>query len=134
MRTGIVAATVLLAVALGACATTDESDSCNRTDDVEEALHSLDQVAEGETDMNNVDDRLEQLGDDVNDVMNTTDDENALQLSELELSYDDLKQSLEDLGNADDLSETGEELNDTLSQLGDAIERMSEATEENCTP
>jgi hypothetical protein len=132
MRYGTAA--VLLVGALGACATTDESDSCNRTDDVEEALHSLDDVIDDKTDANNVDEKLEQLGNDVNEVMNTTDDDNALQISNLELSYDDLKQQLENLGNADDLSETGEELNATLDQLGDAIHRMSDATEEKCTP
>lgn len=137
MRSGRVASalviTVVIAVLAG-CSGSNASDGCQRTDDVEEALSSLDHVAEGETDMNNVDERLEQLGSDVNEVMNTTDDPTALQISELELSYEGLRQSIEDLGNADDLSETGEELDDALSQIGDAIHRMSDATEENCTP
>ena len=137
MRFGAAAAAAVVSVGVltvGACAGSNASDDCQRTDDVEEALHSLDDVVEDDTDMNNFDTRLEQLGDDVNKVMNTTDDPTALQLSELELSYDDLKAQLEALGNADDLSETGEELNATLDQIGDAIHRMSAATDESCTP
>jgi len=116
------------------CAGAERSDSCNRTDAVEDALADLEDLAEDDTSMNNVDTKLEQLGEDVNKVMNTTDDENALQPSELGLSYDDLRASLEDLGTADDLSETGDALDDVLGQFGDAVERMSAATEEECTP
>lgn len=134
MRYGtLVVGTLVVTLAVG-CAGSERSDSCDRTDAVEDALADLDELAEDDTSMNNVDTKLEQLGEDVNEVMNTTDDENALQASELGLSYDDLKASLEDLGTADDLSETGEALDDTLSQFGDAVERMSAATEEDCTP
>jgi hypothetical protein len=134
MRYGTLVAGALVVALTAGCAGTERSDSCNRTDDVEDALADLDELAEDDTNMVNVDEKLEQLGNDVHEVMNTTGDENALQPSELDLSYDDLKASIEDIGNAEDLSETGEALDDTLSQLGDAVERMSAATEEECTP
>jgi hypothetical protein len=66
--------------------------------------------------------------------MNTTDDENALQLRDLELKYQDVRDQIERLGDADTAHETGVELRKTLNQLGDAIHRMSEGTKEDCTP
>jgi len=128
----------LVSVVSAGCATNDDrAESCAPTDrsgDVEDALQDLERLADDEdTNLNNVDGRLEQLGDDINDVMNTTDDPNALQPRDADLSFDDLRASIEDLGNAENLSETGDALDDALSQLGDAVERMSEATED-CTP
>ena len=133
-----VAALAVVAVVVSTgCAASDRNESCaraDRGDDVEDALQDLEKLANDEdTDLNNVDGRLEQLGDDINNVMNTTDDPNALQPSEAALSFDDLRASIEDLGNSENLSETGDALDDALSQLGDAVERMSKATED-CTP
>jgi DNA repair ATPase RecN len=136
LRSFVVALAVVSVVSAG-CAPNDRSESCPRTDrsaDVEDALQELEHLADDEdTNLNNVDTRLEQLGEDVNNVMNTTDDPSALQPSDADLSFDDLRASIEDLGNADDLSQTGDALDDALSQLGDAVERMSKATED-CTP
>ena len=133
-----VAALAVVAVVVSAgCAASDRNKSCaraDRGDDVEDALQDLERLADDEdTNLNNVDGRLEQLGEDINNVMNTTDDPNALQPSEADLSFDDLRASIEDLGNSENLSETGDALDDALSQLGDAMERMSKATED-CTP
>ena len=137
LRTFVVALPVVAVLVSAGCAASDRNESCARADrgnDVEDALQDLEKLANDEdTDLNNVDGRLEQLGEDINNVMNTTDDPNALQPSEADLSFDDLRASIEDLGNSENLSETGDALDDALSQLGDAVERMSKATED-CTP
>ena len=137
LRTFVVTLAVVAGLVSSGCAASDRNESCaraDRSDDVEDALQDLEKLANDEdTNLNNVDGRLEQLGEDINNVMNTTDDPNALQPSEADLSFDDLRASIEDLGNAENLSETGDALDDALSELGDAVERMSKATEE-CTP
>jgi chromosome condensin MukBEF ATPase and DNA-binding subunit MukB len=126
-----------MAVGLGlttGCGTENASDSCNKGDDVEEALRELDELAEDDTTAANVDTRLEELGEQVNDVMNTTDDENALQPRDADLSFDDLRDSIEDMGNAEDVGETGEALADTLDQLAEGVGNMADGVEEECTP
>jgi chromosome segregation ATPase len=123
----------MLAVGAG-CATSDQAKGCDRSKDVDATLDDLDQLAETETDANNLDERLEHLGDDINKVMNTSDDENALQLRDLQLKYQDVRDQLDRLGNADSAHETGVELRKTLRELGDAIHRMSDATKADCAP
>lgn len=131
--------TLAVALALGvpfvaACAGDEVSESCDKSEAVEDAMSDLDELAEQDTSALNIDEKLEQLGEDVNDVMNTTDDENALQISELDLHFEDLRGALEDLGNADDFSESGDAMSDGVDQLADAVHEMSAATEEECTP
>jgi hypothetical protein len=125
---------VVLLAGVAGCATSDEAKPCDRSKDVEATMDDLDQLAQSDTDANNVDERLEHLGENIEKVMNTTDDENALQLRDLELKYQDVKDQLERLGEADTAHQTGVELRKTLNQLGDAIDRMSAGTEEDCTP
>ena len=138
MRLVTVGASGLLTVAMLAgsagCATSDQAKGCDRSEDVEATLDDLDQLAQKDTDANNVDERLEHLGENIEKVMNTTDDENALQLRDLELKYQDVRDQIERLGDADTAHETGVELRRTLNELGDAIHRMSEGTKEDCTP
>jgi hypothetical protein len=129
----VVLGVALLAVGAG-CATSDQAKGCDRSKDVDATLDDLDQLARSDTDANNVDERLEHLGENIEKVMNTTDDENAPQLRDLQLKYNDVRDQLERLGNADSAHETGVELRKTLDDLGDAIHRMSEGTKEDCTP
>lgn len=136
LRNGVVgvAVTVGLVGLAAGCGTENASDSCNKGEELEEALQELDDLARDDTNALNADTRLEELGEQVNDVMNTTGDENALQLSDADLSYQDLRDSIEDMGNAEDIGETGEALSDALDQLADAAHRMADGVEEECTP
>jgi hypothetical protein len=126
-------AALVAAVAVG-CGTENASDSCNKGEELEEALQELDQLVEDDTSAANVDTKLEELGEQVNDVMNTGDDENALHPADADVRYQDVRDTLEDLGNAEDIGETGEALSDGLDQVAEAFDNMAEATSEECTP
>ncbi|HEY8545990.1 MAG TPA: hypothetical protein VIL36_13120 [Acidimicrobiales bacterium] len=136
LRNGVVGivGVAVAAVLTAGCGTENASDSCNKGDELEEAVQELDEVLRDDTNAQNVDARLEDLGEQVNDVMNTTDDENALQLSDADLRYEDLRDSIEELGNAEDIGEAGDALSGVLDQLGDAVDNMASGVEDECTP